>query len=157
MSVQPKTALRNNRERDAGVLCLNFVASGNLSWEKVMHTKQKERNPSRTRAASENGLCVKKGKKGKKRKNLCISSENQRGYLTDLPIADFNRLDDTKDTKEFFLCAVCILLVLVSCPVLSPDRPRDTHRGAASPGDIHPVSPLPVLVTFTPCPLCQSQ
>lgn len=27
-------------------------------------------------------------------------------------ICNFNRVDDTKDTKDFFLCAVCILLVL---------------------------------------------
>lgn len=84
-----------------------------------MSSKKREK-PLNLAASKNELLCVekKKEKKEKKkrknekktRKNLSISSENQRGYLTDFSICNFNRVDDTKDTKDFFLCAVCILL-----------------------------------------------
>lgn len=94
-------------------------------------------------AASKNELlCVeKKEKKQKKKrkkekkpkqteKNLSISSENQRGYLTDFSICNFNRVDDTKDTKDFFLCAVCILLVL---SLITPTVLSYTQKRPAEP------------------------
>ena len=48
-------------------------------------------------AASETDLCV------CKKKSFYFYSENQRGYLTDFSICNFNRVDETKDTKDFFL------------------------------------------------------
>lgn len=71
-------------------------------------------------AASKNELCVckkrkKRGKKEKRKKKektfLFLVRTKEATSLT-FSICNFNRVDDTKDTKDFFLCAVCILLVL---------------------------------------------
>lgn len=87
----------------------------------------------------------KQEKRKKTRKNLSISSENQRGYLTDFSICNFNRVDDTKDTKDFFLCAVCILLVLSDNSHRSLLHPEMSSR-AQIPKETLPWK-LPVLVT----------
>lgn len=36
------------------------------------------------------------------KKSFYFYSENQRGYLTEFSICNFNRVDETKDTKDFF-------------------------------------------------------
>lgn len=69
-------------------------------------------------AASKNELCVCGGKKrGKtkkkiKKKTFLFLVRTKEATSLTFSICNFNRVDDTKDTKDFFLCAVCILLVL---------------------------------------------
>lgn len=54
----------------------------------------------------------KKKEKRKKEKTFLFLVRTKEATSLTFSICNFNRVDDTKDTKDFFLCAVCILLVL---------------------------------------------
>lgn len=64
------------------------------------------------------------------KKSFYFYSENQRGYLTEFSICNFNRVDETKDTKDFFppSSTVCAWLHAVhfdkSHPLYSENRPQ---------------------------------
>jgi len=82
----------------------------------------------------------KRKKRKKKKKTFLFLVRTKEATSLTFSICNFNRVDDTKDTKDFFLCAVCILLVLFSsfdCSLVhtamyscNPDTQRNTSRGS---------------------------